>query len=402
MSLLRTVVLEPSSHTNTKTVFRIPSGGKLIMPELRVCNFGVTTGGTADGNETFNYGQGIYALIRNVRLYSNNILIDQCQDCAKYLVLKNLNSTTNYCYDVKQRTLCSNVNMQDEYFAGFTGLKPIINKLIGRLDLSDVLNFLSAVPMLYNMPELRVEIEYNTDVTDIFSTDGESRDEDFTFAVNQPTMLYTQEMDDGKVAEAKGDMPKNVAWFAWEREYIQGLPQQLSVPRVRAFDSKFVDKLVVQKLWYDLPGVGQPLVLNERLGPGSSKALGGEKINYIINGSKQLMFNGHDTAARRNAQVNDLLGPLVIPFNTWNIMAEPVTNNIMFPSMSDLNGALSWDAISVGKVVNRLDLEFFYNDNTIAAGDRVDVWVWGAVLKFMTITDKGQIVCGYQANGSSM
>lgn len=397
MSLLRTVVLEPSSHTNTKTVFRIPSQGKVLMPELRVCNFGVTTGGTANGNETYNYGQGIYSLLKAVRLYANNILIDQCQDCSRYLVLKNLNSTTNYCYDVKQRTLCSNVNMEDEYAPGYTGLKPILNKLLGRLDISDVLPFLDAVPMLYNMPELRVELEYYTDVESVFSADGNSRDAGFTFGVNMPTMLYTQEMDEGKIADVKGDMPKTVAWFCWEREYVQGLPnQRLSVPRVRAFDSKFVDKLVLQKLCEFDAGEQNP-----RLGYGRSDALGGEKINYIINGSRALMFNGHDLSARRSAQVNDLLGPIVAPFNTWDVMCN-ATENVMFESMSQLSGALSWDAISVGKVINRLDVELFYNDDRIGEDDTIDVWVWGAVLKFMNITDKGQIIVGYQANGSQM
>jgi hypothetical protein len=395
MSLLRTVVLEPSSHTNTKTVFRIPSAGKVLMPELRVCNFGAVTGGTADGDETYNYGQGIFSLLKAVRLYANNILIDQCQDCSRYLVLKNLNSTTNYCYDVKQLTLCSNVNMEDEYVTGFSGLKPIVSKLLGRLDLSDVLPFLNAVPMLYNMPELRIELEYNSDVESVFSADGNSGDAGFTFGVNMPTMLYTQEMDEGKIADVKGDMPKTVAWFTWEREFVQGMQNELTnVPRVRAFDSKFVDKLVVQKLFNSAAG-GQ----NPRLGFGRSDALGSEKINYLINGSRALMFNGHDLSARRSAQVSDLLGPIVTPFNAWDITCA-ATQDIMFPSMFELTGSLSWDAISVGKVINRLDLEIFFDDDRIGADDSVDVWVWGACLKFLNITDKGQIVVGYQANGS--
>lgn len=398
MSLLRTVVLEPSSHTNTKTVFRIPSAGKLLMPELRICNFGVTTSGTANGQETYTYGQGIYALLKAVRLYANNILIDQFQDSSRFLVLKNLNTTTNYGYDVNQRTICSNVNMQDEYAPGFTGLKPILNKLLGRLDLSSVLSFLNAVPMLYNYPELRVELEYYTDVTSIFSEDGNSGDPGFTFQVNMPSMLYTQEMDEDKLALVKGEAPKMIAFFAWEREFIQSVNfGQLQSPRVRAFDSKFVNKLVLQKLW----NVGRGRTQNVKLGYGRSDAFSSEQINYIINGSKQLMFNGHDLPSRRSAQVNDLLGPIVTPFNSWNTMSD-ATQLIMFESMYDLTGSLSWDAVSVGRVINRLDVEMTFNDDRFGEDDTLDVWVWASVLKFVNVLPSGQIVVGYQANGTKV
>lgn len=387
MSLLRNVVLEASSHTQTKTVFRIPSAGKLLMPELRLCNFGVTTGGTADGLETYAYAQGIFALIKAVRLYSNNILIDQCQDCGRYLSLMNLAGSTSGVYDVHQQTLCSNVNLAQ--YGQFSGLKVFLNtKLLGRLDLSDVLPFLDSMPMLYDMPELRVEIEYYTNKNDIFSNDGNVQDAGFTFTVNQPTMIYTQEMDDGKVSSMKGEAPQKAAWFAWEREYIQGLiNDSLSVPRVRAFDNKFVNTLVVQKLFADAPET-TGLLKN-----GRSDVLGNNRVNFVLNGKKLLPLNGHDTPARAMAQVADLMGDLVVPFNAWQLMA-PAANQSMLKDLSDLSGGLSWDAVSIGTTVNRLDMEFYYSD---ARADLTDVWVWGQVLKFMTITPSGQIVVGYQS-----
>lgn len=387
MSLLKTVVLEASSHSNSKSVFRIPSQDKLIMPELRLCNFGVVTGGSATGSEKFCYGQGVYSLIKAVRLYSNNVLIDQCQDCSRYMVLKNLAGSSSYIFDVKQKTLCSNVNMQDAYNdQGLTGFKLLTNKLLGRIDLSDCLPFLSSVVALYNMPgELRVEVEYNSDIPTIFSDDGNSADAAFVFNVNQPTLLYTQETDDKAISMAAKEMPSKFMWATWEREFVQGLGNnQVNVPRVRAFDNKFVDVLLIQKI---LNGAAHP-----KLGYGYSHALVGEKSNYVVNGSKQLLFSGHDSHAKASAQVADMLGDLVIPFNAWDNMAANA-DNIMVDDFATINGKLSWNAIQLSRVINRLDIEMSFTQPN--AGDTCDLWVWGRVFKFAVKDDKGNWMVGY-------
>lgn len=395
MSLLKNVVLEASSHTQTKTVFRIPSAGKLIMPEIRLCNFGVSATANGDGSETFCYGQGIYALIKAVRLYSNNILIDQCQDCSRYMALQNLSGPTDAVFDIKQKTICSNVNLQDEYFTDKSGLKPVESKLLGLLNLQACLPFLSAVEALYDMPgELRVEIEYNTSKLIIFSENGNGHAGNFSFTVSQPTCVYTQEMNEEKVAMVAKEMPSSYSWFTWEREFVQGLPQEVkSVPRIRAFDNKFVGTLVVQKLKNN----GEPHPL---LGVGKSDALGNEIINFMLNGSKLLPFNGLDTHARATAKTAELLGTLAIPFNAWDkICAEG--DNTMLEDLYALNGALSWSSVALNTVVNRLDMEVQFQDGE-QPGEPCDIWVFAKVLKFAVKDAKGNWVVGYQANGSRM
>lgn len=390
MSLLRNVILEASSHTNTKTVFRIPSAGKMIMPDIRLCNFGVTSLQNATGLESFCYGQGIYALIKAVRLYSNNILIDQCQDCARYMPLQNLKGSTDVVYDIKQKTLCSNVNLQDSYVTGVSGLKPITHNLLGLLSLKACLPVLESLEVLYNMPELRIELEYVTERTEIFSDDGNGHGGNFTWTVSQPTCVYTQEINEAQIAAIAADIPKKYMWFAWEREFIQDLPTNTNnSPRVRAFDNKFVDTLVIQK-------IRDSNVPHPKLGVGKSDALPDEKLNYIVNGSKQLMFNGQDLSARRSAGIVDTLGELVTPFNAWDLM--PLAgDNTMTLDLAGLDGHLSWAAVSLGKVINRLDLEISFTGMVT-----LDVWAWARVMKVAQVDAKGNWVIGYMGNGSSM
>jgi hypothetical protein len=391
MSLLRNIVLEASSHTQTKTVFRIPSSGKLLMPDIRLCNFGVSSKVNGTGLESYCYGQGIYALIKSVRLYSNNILLDQCNDCSRYMALQNLKGAPDTVLDIKQKTLCSNVNLQDSWFGTVSGLKPITHNLLGLLSLKSCLPLLESMDVLYNMPgELRVEIEYNTDKTEIFSNDGNGRGNDFSFTISQPTCVYTQETNEEQIAAIAADVPKKYMWFTWEREYIAALTGGINnTPRVRAFDNKFVDLLVVQK-------IRDPNVSQVKLGFGRSDALPNERLNYIINGSKQLMFNGQDIAARSTAALVDSLGDLSIPFNGWTKMV-PAGDTSMTGDLALLNGQLSWACVSIGKVINRLDLELYFTG--VGA---VDVWTWGRILKIAQVDDKGNWVVGYVANGSQM
>ena len=394
MSLLRNVVLEPSSHTQTKTVFRIPSAGKLLMPDIRLCNFGVSAKQNGTDLETYNYAQGIYSLIKAVRLYSNNILIDQCQDCSRYLPLQNLSGSTEAVYDIKQKTVCSNVNLNTSLVDKVVGLKERTTNLLGLLSLKACLPVLSSLEMLYNMPgELRVEIEYNTAKELIFSNDGNGRGANFSFTVSQPTCLYTQEMNEEVVAKAASEAPKKFMWFTWEREYIQSMPMNVNnTPRVRAFDNKFVDVLVTQV-------IREPQISHPKLGYGKSDALQNQRLNYVVNGSKLMMFNGQDLAARRVAGVVDSLGDLVVPFNAWdNSVAN--ADDTMSKDLVALGGSLSWSCVSLGRVINRLDLEFYFSG--IAPANDVDLWVWGRILKVATMDAKGNWVVGYGGNGSAM
>jgi hypothetical protein len=399
MSLTRTVVLEASSHTNQKTVFRIPSKGKLILSQLRLVNFGIESLSHRDGNENFAWGSGVYSLISAVRLYSGNILLDEIKDAHRYLSLANLTGTTNYNWDVRNKTLCSSVNVETELLLDDLNkleLKPKANKLLGLVNLSDFLAICESTPAFWDWPDMRVEVEYNTKKEFVLSSDGQGRRPGLTWTVSQPTMLYTEEMDEMTVKQTAAALSKNGAtslvFNCYEREYLASVPDTVqSSLRLRGFDNKYLDSLVVQVIdpAYDLPENQS----TNKLCQGRSDMVDSLKFNWMLNGSRMLPFNGFDTAARQAASMADYTVQMVVPFNAWDqlVPGDNVVEEFISKEVNLLSGHMHWTSVDVKALVNRLDIDIFHN----SANGPVEMWVWGYVTKFVTKDSKGNIVVGY-------
>lgn len=383
MSMLRTVVLEASSHTQSKTVFRIPSQGHLIMPDIRLVNFGVSATQNGNGLESFAWSQGIFALIKSIRLYANNVLVDELKDASRVLCLEALKGNSSYCFDSKSVLLGTNVNLEPETYNGKSGLKYVAPKLLGRLSLEDVLSVCKTATSFNNWPkEIRVEVEYNTDKMVVFSNDGNGHAGNFSFTVSQPTCLYTEEMAE-EVLKDLTQKGGSLMFQEWEREYIASVPQNVNNQiRVRAFDNKFVDSVVLQMI-----KDGQ---VDAYLGYGKSDVLAGQKVNWIVNGSKLLSFNGLDTAARCAGAMADYTQAMVVPFNGWD--AQPA-NVSATANLGRVSAKLGWCPVYLQTVINRLDLEVLHTEVV-----PTDIWVWGRVVKFMSYDEMGNVVVGYMAN----
>lgn len=397
MSLTRTVVLESSSHTNTKTVFRIPSKGKLILSQLRLVNFGIESLSHTDGNENFAWASGVYSLISAVRLYSGNVLLDELKDAHRYLSLANLTGTTSYNWDVRNKTLCSSVNVETEALVENKklDLKPKANKLLGMVDLSDFLAICESTPAFWDWPDMRVEVEYNTKKEFIFSSDGQGRRVGLTWTVSQPTMLYTEEMDEMTIKQTASALSKNGAsslvFNCYEREYLAEVPDDVqNSVRLRAFDNKYLDSLVVQVIDPAYDDVG--LQLSNKLCQGRSDMVDGLKLNWMLNGSRLLPFNGLDTAARQCANMADYTVDMVVPFVGWDQLAPAnnVVEEFVDKQVNLLQGHLHWISVDIKNMVNRLDMDIYHNGN-----GPVQMWVWGYVTKFVTKDSKDNIVVGY-------
>jgi len=405
MSLTRTIVLEASTHSNTKSVFRIPSKGKLLLSKLRLVNFGISSLSHSTGLENFAYGSGVYSLISSLRLYSGNVLLDEIKDAHRYLSLANLMGTTSYNWDVRQKTLCSSVNVESLQFEDIepvarVTLKPKADKLLGMVDLSDFLSVCEATPAFWDWPDMRLEVEYNTRKEYIFTNDGEGRRAGLTWVVSQPTLLYTEEMDEDMIKTTVSKLTKagatSLVFNCYEREQLATVTDgvQTSI-RVRAFDNKFLDSLIVQVINpdYDNPLAGS----GTKLLQGRSDMVDQLKLNWMLNGSKLLMFNGFNTPARQSASFADYTVNMVTPFNGWDILdpADAVVEEFISADVNALSGHMHWTSVDIKSMVNRLDMDIFHNGN-----DPVDFWVWGYVTKFINKDAQNNIVVGYYGDSA--
>ena len=150
MAQPRTNILEPITHTNKKTSFRVQSGNRVIYSNLRLVDFGLSSVAGQTGQECFAFGSGAYALIKNVRLYSGNTLLDQCLDCDRIMGHHMLRGSTMDKFDLDQPLVGNSLNIRlnqtDIVNAVYeTALQPLANKLLARIKLDDVLPLLKSL-----------------------------------------------------------------------------------------------------------------------------------------------------------------------------------------------------------------------------------------------------------------
>ena len=118
----------------------------------------------------------------------------------------------------------------------------------------------------------------------------------------------------------------------------------------------------------------------------------GLKLNWMLNGSRLLPFNGLDTAARQCANMADYTVDMVVPFVGWDQLAPAnnVVEEFVDKQVNLLQGHLHWISVDIKNMVNRLDMDIYHNGN-----GPVQMWVWGYVTKFVTKDSKDNIVVGY-------
>jgi hypothetical protein len=395
MSQPRTNILEPITHNNRKTVFRVQSDSRVIYSDMRLVDFGVSAVAGATGQENFAYASGAYALIKNIRLYSGNTLLDQCLEVDRIMGHHMLRGSTMDKFDLDQKLVCNSLNIREvqvDLVNNFydTGLQPLANKLLARLKLDDVLLLLKSLSYFAGWAgDLRLEIEYNTDPTVVLAADGVQG----AMTVNRPSLVFEDEMDEQTtmdlIKEQSGDL--SVVWNTFEREYISSLGSGLNAVRVRAFDNKMVNHLLMAV------GLANGAPSGD-LGHGYSLELG-QKVNFIVNGVRLMPLGGMDSAARRAASAADqsVLG-LCVPTGCHDSTdLAPEDQNQFSDPLFALFGKVAYSAYELNTVINRLDLEFVLPADYEAQNS---AYLWASVMKFLTKDAKGNIVVGYQAQSA--
>lgn len=403
----KTVITQTTFHSNSRTEFRLHSDKKVLSSQLRICNFGVgtvTKVNNADPTPLYNLGTGIYGCIKQITLYSGSIILDELKDASRWLGLVNLAGQTDAAWDLKQKLVCSGLSLRHDepiQSASLLELRPESSKYIGMINLQNVFPMLNAVgDYLIDFPDLRVVIEYNTDLAQIFQDLRAAgalnalRPASCTF--NQPIMVHDELADEEMVAQmlSKGGQ---AAWqyLAIEREVINIAEPAANAGdfnsiRLRSMDQKMVNNVVLQVL---PAGAADP-----QLGYAYSVNMpqGDDKFNFVLNSKRLLPQNGFSTPARKAAAVADTF-PLGLNVFTLAHDVPSSTNNV-YGQLFDANlqalfNKLAFVNCDLKDVVNQLDLE--YSRVPIAQNPAVQIWVWSRVLKQGAKASDGTIVTQY-------
>lgn len=395
----KTVILQPSFHSSSRTEFRLDGSNKVLGAALRVCNFGCTTvtktTPLTDPTPLYYLGTGIYGLIKQITLYSGTIVLDELRDANRWLGISNLMDETDHAWDVSQKTLCTGLNLQHQEFIQFPSLlelKPTQNKYIGMLHLQNVLPMLKNIgkvidgkilPYLIDMQDLRLVIEYNTDVTSVFQSIGGIRPASFT--VNQPVMVFDELTDEFLLPQLLTNDVITWKFPAIEREKVSipatgnNASDNNSV-RLRSMDQKQVNNVLLQ--------IVPTGAADNQLGYSYSinMAQGDDKVNFVLNSKRLLPQNGLNTPARKAASVADAIpsGNMCVFTLAHDILSSQAATatGVYDARLQTLINKLAFVNCDLKDTVKQLDLEYARKALGLGvANPAVDIWVWSRVWK---------------------
>lgn len=394
-----TSILQPIFFSNSRVEFRLDGSNKVLSANLRLSNFGsVPVPGAGDPDPLYYIGSGVYGLIKQITLYSNGVIIDEVKDANRWLSISALVNSTANAWDTTQKLLCNGLNLQHQEAlssAQLLTLRPQTPKYVGMIYLNNIFPMLKAVNgWLIDFKDLRVVIEYNTDVASVFQALGNGPVRPASFTPTQPVMLYDELLDDELLAEKLATKTMTWEYAAIQREAINIAASvadtaDSTVVRLRSMDGHLVDKVLLQVV-----GAG---VIHPLLGYGySANAFGnGDSINLVLNSQRLLPQNGLNTPARKSAALFDSLpdGNMQIFTMSNDILSttgDVGTNVFDAASTKLLLNTLAFTSVDIKTVVNQLDIEYTRKANANAM-PAYQIWIWSRCMTYGIKNPDGSI-----------
>ena len=234
----------------------------------------------------------------------------------------------------------------------------------------------------------------NIGATGIITLDPNS----FISSIKEPSLLIDEVLDTSPVKNE----PVSYVNIVSERLYLP-VNQMNLTQRIRAFDNKLVRKLLF---------MNQSIDNVTRLGYQQFRSVPmlNEVMQFTLNGKQFLKYNGIDTAAKKIAMLNDVMGNVNIPQGSYEFMtdfnkaglysSEPYDANISFSN--------SYGCLPLNTTVSELEIVYTRGEYPNAASDadngsdemnnlskqQLNMYVWGEVVKQMTVKDNEVSVVG--------
>lgn len=393
-------ILDPAVHNNQRTEFRLENA--FWASSLKLVDVGVYSA-SVNGAQTglyYSSVNGVLNSIKNLTLFSGSTVLDQVQELACYGAIKNLMVSNQGSEDINRFQLLNGVSLHQapggrglttqptnkDYDATYAlTLDPALSAFVrkqrhnnqiqissqadngpsGMLLLSDYLEMLKSVPSLPMIPDLRLVIEWNTQVADYFNdANAPSAPGSPTFTPIRPQLMAEEILGQAPV---KGML---------KIPYVSTMVERFVVPQANdgvtvatSFRSgAFVQRYVKDLIFFNrIASADGWMLRNNR-----SVAQKGEKIQLVVNGRKFLPDQGCDQEAMKLQYFNQTLGSLNVPLvSALSSSADVVAgrDNILADATSrKLAHNMSVLAVNVNDVIDRLDIEYQRQGSTLAPG----------------------------------
>ena len=341
-SSLKTAIIDPQFHSESRCEFRIENRGQAYMPTLRIGNIGLSKTNATDPN-AYHFGAGTSSVISRIRLMDGNEELDSLRNVAQWLTFKGALKTNS-----QNTNVFNNLNGDSQgWVYGASGellsarpakqVRTGDDATTGLLDLRECFGFLNSVSHLSTklFKNLRVVIEYVPNSSTHLLVDDQRANNIAGLKKNIP-ILIVDEITDMALVNTLEKQLTGASWVAVEHD-LANIPQvpglaavadeavQRSQLRINGFQGKAVSRLMIAKC-YENTGAGGPNVNQaggiagtvhqvKALGGYGSKALYKEKVNLRLNGRNVLSGDGLVTPAQQTMMLSDTWGALnMCPF----------------------------------------------------------------------------------------
>jgi len=367
MAEYRTLLIDPTSSTANRVVWKIDAGLRIMAKKIRVINFGLSNN---NGDGVYFNHAGVYSLISRVSI--NNLMgqeIDRLINPSAFMGMKLLHMPNSAQFSLARQmsqNMCSSIFVDSFSQVSLTEQSQRDDAtLMGNslyLDISFMLNFL----MSRNILETGYTITIEWTTPDVLG---------YEYSFTRPPVLCVDEC----LTPVPSDPPASV--------YLTIVPDKVTMS---AGDRSFERRLgsyynqYIQNLYYFNIGNKQDNFLELPLGKID------EKVELTINSMKLIPLKGIDSFAKKLGILTDRTSELT----TCNYGAYlPLARNAINPTYTSSRGLynpnlgihydanFSYGCIGVEKYVGQ-DITLSYNMRDAVAANKTDtIFILAEVLR---------------------
>lgn len=379
MSLSNNIIthqLDPVLFNQQRCEFRLDP--KVWLSNWRLADLGINqTGGTyattnKERNVRYASHLGAYALIDRIRLLNGAVEIAELRNVNQYLAFQNLQRTNANAFNVNRTLNKSSFALDIEGTTPLMDLKKYEEMdtvlpdssaatPLSFLDLQQVLPFLKAQSYVLGteLQSLRLVIEWVPNTAAALKKVLVGATLPTSIEIIQPSLIIDEVADEATARKLK-NVP--IQYINMDHEVVNVASNTLAVnQRLRGFDDKLVRRMLM--LTED-PNNAQP---SSYLAGLTSYAMYNSKLQFSLNGTKMLNYNGIENENQQLAMLNDTFGTHILPqgaqmFDLANktslYKAHDVFNNAALLEANNLVGQMSYAGFAVNQSVDELQLEY--------------------------------------------
>jgi len=383
---INTKLIDPNVYvSNLRVEFQLPKGD--YGNRMRLMNVGLT----AAGNPSYNTYLGALASIKSVRLLNGRDELDSCRECNRYLSFKRFNKSDSKNLGLGQQS------MKNQYGLCVSGTgsgADVANAVIVKqtamslgnsniqlttdeattpkayLDLRECLPILQSIEVLPSdlFPQLRLVIEYETDVRNLISVDNQP------VTTTRPLLACDVMEDEGLVNAMMSEL-NGATWSAIEHDLTR-IPAnnadatQSNVNRLNGFNNKRMMRFFIQKCPTNKArNVGAANAVKDG-GDLISQAFLDENFNIKINGRPKVSRNGAEYPNQRLSYLVDAYGECNSYYGSNRMGADQgstITAGVLDGSKND------WYGLYVNDTIKDFELEISRTTKANTKGANFDV-----------------------------